>query len=111
MLTILLATIALLTFAFLYVLIFAFEKNRNVDPFLVAEVVVVPIVVALLPAFVAGLLGYTALAGWLWTLILVGATYVAVWRLLEILVYRSAGYATVVAVFSFGVQRGLVALR
>jgi hypothetical protein len=110
MITILPAFIALLTFGFLYTLVFAFERNRNIDPFLVAEAIVVPIVLAFLPAFVAGLLGYMAVAGWLWTLILIGATYFCVSRLLGIPVFRSAGYAVAVAAFSFGVQLGLVAL-
>jgi len=111
MITILLALTALLTFAFLYVLIFALEKNRAIGPFLVAEAIVVPIIVAFLPAVVDGLLGYMLLAGWLLTLILLGTTFFAVWRLLEIPAHRSVGYAAAVAVFSFGVQLALVALR
>jgi hypothetical protein len=111
MITTLLALTALITFAFLYVLIFVFEKSRAIDPFLVAEAVVAPIIAAFLPAVVAGLLGYMMLAGWLWVLILLGATFFAVWRLLEMPPFRSAGYAAAVAVFSFGIQLALLALR
>jgi hypothetical protein len=111
MITILLALTALITFAFLYVLVFAFEKNRAIDSFLVAEAVVVPIIAAFLPAVAVGLLGYMMLAGWLWTLILLGATYFTVWRLLEMPAFRAAGYAAAVAAFSFGVQLGLLSLR
>ena len=111
MVTIVLAFQSLLTFAFLYALIYLFERRqRSIDAYLIAVAAVVPMIAAFLVALAPGYLGFLNLSRWLWTLTLIGVTFLALKRTLELPTRRAIGYTFVILVFTIVVQIGLFGL-
>jgi hypothetical protein len=112
MVTVTLAFQSLLTFAFLYGLIFLMERGRSeVDPFLVAVAAIAPMISAFLLAFAAGIFGLPAIVTiWIWMITLIGVTFLVLLRTLQIPVVRAVGYTIAVFVFGLAVQGGMFML-
>ncbi|MDJ0926641.1 MAG: hypothetical protein QNJ73_03235 [Gammaproteobacteria bacterium] len=102
---------ALLTFIFLYGVIWLFErKHRDIDAFLVAVAVVVPVIASFLTSIGAGVLGLGAAGAWLGFLVLIGATYLSLAKIMGLPGKRAAGYTAAVVVFNLVVQGAFIAL-
>ena len=91
---------AFVTFLVLFGAIKLFERDRDdLDNFVVATAVVVPILVAILIQITLGLLyPEPLLLGLLPPLVLIGLTFSLLWKHLEIHVGRSIGYTVLVVI-------------
>ncbi len=91
---------ALVTFLALFGLIRVFERGReDLDDFVVATVVIIPILATVLVQVVLGFLYPEPLLSYvLPALVLIGLTFGLLWKHLDIHVGRSIGYTVVVVV-------------
>ena len=94
-----------LVFVFLYGLIWLFErKHREIDAFQIAVPVLVPVFAAFLVGLGAVALGLGAVGVWTSVVVLIGATYLSLWKIMGLPGMRSAGYTAAVFVFSIGAR-------
>ncbi len=90
----------IVTFALLFALIWVFERKRrkDLDEFSIATAVVVPIIIAALILIIGGLLGFypwSAYVAWFAELV---ATFLVLWKFLEIPGIRSIMYTIAVLI-------------
>ncbi len=101
----------ILIFVFLYGLIWLFErKHREIDAFQVAVPVLVPVIASFLVGLGAAFLNLGAVGVWTSVVVLIGATYLSLWKIMGLPGKRSAGYTAAVFVFSIGVRVALDSL-
>ncbi len=102
---------AILTFIFLYGLIYFFERDRDdLDGFTIATAVVVPTIIMIFVQIGAGLLGLGQWAGLISLAALVVATYLVLAIHLEIKRGHAIAYTAAVVVFNILLGVGLVFL-
>lgn len=98
----------MLTFLFLLLLIFIFDRKReDLDAFSIAAAVVAPVIVTFFFRLIAGFLGWG-----LWSIyaevgLFMVVTYLVLTRILAFKPRRAAAYATAVMVFNIAVFVGL----
>ncbi len=103
---------AILTFAFLYGLIYFFERDRDdLDAFSIATAVVVPVIVTLFVQVGAALVGLGPWVGLIALATLAVATYLILAVHLEIKASHAIAYTAAVLVFNVLFEFGLVFLR
>lgn len=104
---------ALIVFGVLWVLIWSFERDRRdeLDAFTVGTAVLIPMILAVLIQILGGVLGFypwSAYAAWVGALL---ATFIVLWKMLQIPVKRSAAYtgSVLAAQFAVGIMFTLAA--
>ena len=104
---------SMLTFIFLYALIFMLErKRRAIDPFMVAVAAIAPIISAFLLVVLAAFFGAPTVATiWVWVLTLIVTTFIATWRMLELSTARAAAYTAAVFAFGLAVQFSMIQMN
>ena len=99
------ASLSLLSFVFLFVLVTYGERDRQpISAARFALAMVIPFIVSSLVGFSSPILGSAALAGWLAVATRFVLTYLALWKIIALPSTRSLAYTAAAVAFNVVVQ-------